>query len=157
MHTIQATHSYEFLIANDYDVVLMRREVRQLARELGLGLAQQAKLAAAISMVARTLIAINQGTTIRMWTSELLACPTLEISCSMASQPLLEDSARLERELRFDEIRSLVDMATMSLDGSETLLTMRIQLNDQGRKHHDRYESTQPGAAPADGEPSPGA
>ncbi|MFL5805594.1 MAG: hypothetical protein ACJ8CR_28135 [Roseiflexaceae bacterium] len=132
MRIIQAAAPCQFLITNDYDVILMRQEVRQLARDLGLGLARQAKLAVAIGMIARMLIAVNHGTTIRIWTSDPIAGLVLEIACSIASRPLAEDLAQLERELRFDEIRMLVDEATVSLDANETLLNLRIRLNNQG-------------------------
>jgi hypothetical protein len=125
MRTILAAHPCQFLITNDYDVILMRQEVRHLARELGLGLAQQAKLAAAISMVARMLLAVNQSTTMRMWTSDPMARPALEIACSLTSQPP-DNLAQL------DELRTLVDMMTVSFEADETLINLRIQLNDQG-------------------------
>ena len=132
MRTIQVAAPCQFQITNDYDVIHMRQEVRQLARELGLGLARQAKLAVAIGMIARMLIAVNHGTTIRIWTSDPIEGLVLEIACSIASQPLAEDLAQLERELRFDEIRMLVDEATVSFDANETLLNLRIRLNNQG-------------------------
>jgi hypothetical protein len=132
MRMILPAHPYQFLITHDYDVTVMRQEVRQLGRDLGLGLARQAKLAAAISMVARALLAVNQGTTIRIWTSDSTASPALEITCSLASQPLLEDLADLERELRISSKHPLVDTMRLSLDANETILNLRIQLNDQG-------------------------
>ena len=52
-------------IRNEYDVVAMRQEVRQVARDLGLGLSQQAKIATAISTVARALIAADCSASIR--------------------------------------------------------------------------------------------
>jgi hypothetical protein len=131
MRMIHAAHPCQFLITNDYDVIVMRQEVRQLARELGLGLAQQAKLAAAISMVARMLLAVNQSTTMRMWTSDSMARPALEIACSLTSQPP-DNLAQIENTLRLDELRTLVDMMTVSLEADETLINLRIQLNDQG-------------------------
>jgi hypothetical protein len=132
MRTIPVADPCQFLITNDYDVIRMRQEVRQLARGLGLGLARQAKLAVAIGMIARMLIVVNQGTTIRIWTSDSIEGLVLEIACSVASRPLAEDLAQLERELRFDEIRTLVDEATVSFEADETLLNLRIRLNNQG-------------------------
>jgi hypothetical protein len=131
MRTIPTTQPWQFPIANDYDVIVMRQEVRQLARELGLGLARQAKLAAAISMVARMLLATNQGTTIRMWTSDPLASPALEIVCLLLSQ-VSDDLTQIESTLRFDELRALVDTVTISIEANETLLNLRIQLDEQG-------------------------
>jgi hypothetical protein len=116
-------------IRNEYDVVAMRQEVRQVARDLGLGLSQQAKVATAISTIARALIAANYSATMGMRTDDLPPRPALEIVCHLPANPLLKDLAQLEQLLHFGEARALVDEASLSLDGGGALLSLRMWLN----------------------------
>jgi hypothetical protein len=116
-------------IRNEYDVVAMRQEVRQVARDLGMGLSQQAKIATAISTVARALIAANCSATMGMRTNDLASQPALEIVCQLALSQLPTDQAQLEELLHFSEARALVDEATLTFDGAGALLSLRMWLN----------------------------
>jgi hypothetical protein len=121
--------SRQLQVKSEYDVVVMRQEVRQLARDLGLGLSQQAKISTAISAVARALIATGRCTTMRMRTDDQALHPALEISCTLAVQQTPEELAQLEQALHVGEARALVDEAGLSLDGSGALLILRMWLN----------------------------
>ena len=107
----------------------MRQEVRQVARDLGLGLSQQAKIATAISTIARALIAANYSATMGIRTNDLASQPALEIVCQLAGGQLLIDQAQLEGLLQFSEARALVDEASLSLDNGGALLLLRMWLN----------------------------
>ena len=53
MWTLAAAPPRHLQLYSEYDVIAMRQAVRQLARELGLELSQQAKIATAINTIAR--------------------------------------------------------------------------------------------------------
>jgi hypothetical protein len=129
MRMSPAAQTRQLQIRNEYDVVAMRQEVRQVARNLGLGLSQQAKIATAISTIARALIAASCSATMGMRTDELAPRPALEIVCHLSAGQLLTDLAQLEQLLHFGEARALVDEASLSLDGDGALVTLRMWLN----------------------------
>lgn len=128
MRTLSAAHPYQVSIKTDYDVVVMRQHVRQMARDLGLELSQQAKIATAISTVARALIVMNCSTTIWMRTEDSSPQPALVLSCKLPANQIPNDLAQLEQQLHFDAARALVDEATLTFDGNEALLSLRIWL-----------------------------
>jgi hypothetical protein len=129
MRTLPAAQTRQLQIRNEYDVVAMRQEVRQVARDLGLGLSQQAKIATAISTVARALIAANCSAAMGIRTDELASRPALEITCQLVLDHLPADSAQLEKVLNFGEARALVDEASLSLSSGAALLSFRMWLN----------------------------
>ena len=100
-----------------------------MARELGLGLSQQAKIATAISTVARALLAANYSATMGLRTDDLAPRPALEITCQLVVGQLVTDLAQLEQILHFSEARALVDEASLSLTGGGALLSLRMWLN----------------------------
>jgi hypothetical protein len=129
MRISPAVQTRHLQIRNDYDVVAMRQEVRQVARDLGLGLSQQAKIATAISTVARALIAVNCSATMGMRLDDLAARPALEIVCQLAVSQMMLDLAQLEQLLHFGEARALVDEASLALEGGGAILSLRMWLN----------------------------
>ena len=124
-----AVQTRQLHIHNDYDVVAMRQAVRQVARDLGLSLSQQAKIATAISTVARALIAANYRATMGIRTNELASQPALEIVCQLAMDQLPLEQAQLEGLMQFSEARALVDEASLSLDNGGAVLILRMWLN----------------------------
>ena len=129
MRMSPAVQTRHLQICNDYDVVAMRQEVRQVARDLGLGLSQQAKIATAISTIARALIAANCSATMGMRMDEQAPRPALEIICQLVVSQLMIDLAQLEQLLHFSEARALVDEASLALEGSGAVLSLRMWLN----------------------------
>jgi len=116
-------------IKTDYDVVVVRQHVRQLARELGLGLGQQAKISTAISAVARALLAMSCDTTFRMYIEESRPRAALVISCGLPTACASGELAQLEQRVHFSEARALVDDATIALDSSGALISLRMWLS----------------------------
>jgi len=129
MRTPPAAQPYQLPLTCEYDVVAMRQAVRQVARDLGLGLSQQAKIATAISTIARALIAASCRTTIRMRLDDALPRPALEIVCHGPLGVLPGDLAQLEQLLHFGEARALVDAAELALGESGALLSLRMWLS----------------------------
>jgi len=129
MRTHTATHSRQLPIKSDYDVVAMRQEVRQAARDLGLGLSQQAKIATAISTIARALLAANVDTSICVRADVAMPRPALELSCYLPVKSLPEALAQLEQLLHFGEARALVDEAVLTLDAHGASFSLRMWLS----------------------------
>ncbi len=114
---------------NALDVVTMRQEVRQLARDLGLGLIPQAKISTAVSTIARALITAQGSTTLSLQADERAARPALNITWPLSSNGTPEHLAHLEQVIQFDSTRSLVDEASLISDSHGALLTLRMWLN----------------------------
>lgn len=113
-------------VITEYDVVTMRQEVRQIARTLGLGLAEQAKIATAMSVLARILLARNHSAIFTLQTSNRQAQAALEIASVLGPAPA--DSAQLEQFWNFADVRLLVDEAIVLCDGGEAILRIRMRL-----------------------------
>ena len=123
-----SAHSPPMLVSTEYDVIVIRQEVRQTARALGMSLIQQAKIAAAVSSVARGLLAFNRNTTITMRTTDHGLRPALEIVCISSIDPRPDDTEELEQTLHFGETRLLVDESDLAMVDDNALLTLRIWL-----------------------------
>jgi hypothetical protein len=106
----------------------MRQEVRRIARTLGLGLAEQAKIATAISTIARVLLARYRTAMFTLQTTNPDARPALEIACTLGPAPA--DGAQLEQMLHLADVRMLVDEVTLLFDTGEAILRMRMRLAD---------------------------
>jgi hypothetical protein len=104
----------------------MRQEVRRMARTLGLGLAEQAKITTAISSIARVLLARYRSATFAIQTTAQGAPAALEIACMLGPAPA--DSTQLEQILHLADVRLLVDETTLSYDTGEAVLRLRMHL-----------------------------
>lgn len=123
-HTIPAD---EVLVSCEYDVIVLRQKVRQAARLLGFDLMKQAKMATAISTVARTLLG-GDGTLFHLHTSNNRIHPALEIWC-ISARSQAKDIAQLEQQLHLGDARSLVDQASLDQVADGTQLTLCMWLN----------------------------
>ena len=119
----------EHQVSTDYNIITMRQDVRQVARELGLGLSQQAKIATAISTITRALITLPGSTIVQLCVDRGAPSPAFVISCRSSSTDQHDDLAHLEQSIRFDETRVLVDEATLSADENGILISLRMWLN----------------------------
>jgi hypothetical protein len=113
-------------MTTEYDVITMRQEVRQIARALGLGLAEQAKIATAMSTIARVLIDRNRSAMFTLQTINQEAQAALEIVCVLGLAPL--DDTQLEQMWNLANVRLLVDEAMLSRDAGEAVLRVRMRL-----------------------------
>ncbi|HEU4326014.1 MAG TPA: hypothetical protein VFS21_22940 [Roseiflexaceae bacterium] len=120
-------------VQSDRDVVTIRQDVRQQARTLGLGLAEQAKLAAAVGGVARALLALKGTAVFTIRTTGQGDRQALEVVCSAASCGWLLDLATAELELDVPAARMLVDETELTTVADRLLLTLRVVL-----AHHPR-------------------
>jgi hypothetical protein len=126
MYVGSAVPPQHIIVATEYDVTSMRQEVRRIARTLGLGLAEQAKIATAISTIARVLLVRYRTAMFTLQTTNLDARPALEIACTLGPAPA--DGAQLEQMLHLADVRLLVDEVTLVFDTGEAILRMRMRL-----------------------------
>jgi hypothetical protein len=113
-------------ICTDYDMITLRQAVRQTSRAVGLGPAQQARMTAAISEVARALLTERGGGffTIRL-DMRASACPALEVACE--AHPGDDDATnQLYQSAAVAEARALVDEAQVEFADPGPQLLMRM-------------------------------
>ncbi len=127
------TPAQHLVVRTEYDVVTMRQQLRQQARALGLGLIEQAKLATAITAVARRLLALEQTTTFVMQTTTDRQRPALEIGCKVDLGMAGNSSAQIEETLGLDEARLLVDEVDIARDYDNISLTLCLWLGNPSR------------------------
>ena len=115
-----------FIVKTDYDVTTMRQEVRRIARTLGLGLAQQAKITTAISSIARVMLARYHSALFALEPTAQGVPAALEITCMLGPAPA--DGTQLEQVLPLAYVRLLVDETTLSYDAGQAVLRLRMHL-----------------------------
>lgn len=117
---------HHICVITEYDVTIMRQEVRRIARILGFGLAEQAKIATAISTIARVLIARYRNALFALYRTAQGTPAALEIACMLGPSPVEDD--QLEQILNLADVRLLVDEATLSYDTGEAVLRIRMHV-----------------------------
>lgn len=115
-------------VASESDVITIRQDMRQFARGCGLGLAEQAKLSAAVGGVARSLLGQQGGATFTIKTVGEGSNRMLEVVCQVSVCTMFADAEAFAQAVRLDEKRVLVDEATVVQIGSTVALTMHIRL-----------------------------
>jgi hypothetical protein len=133
MQPLSAFHQHRIHVGNEHDVIAMRQEVRQVARTLGLGLVEQAKIATAISAVARAMLALCEGVLLTMRMGRQGDQCVLEIMCAPMRWSGPRDLVQLEDHLNLANARLLVDEANLSERGGEPALTLRMRLARSAR------------------------
>ncbi|NJP04544.1 MAG: anti-sigma regulatory factor [Chloroflexaceae bacterium] len=111
-------------------MITLRQEVRQVARSLGLELTQQARITAAISAVARALIANNLHAIFQVHVYQDANPPRLAITCTSNYPDTITSDRieKLERMFHVGEARLLVDEVALSINNTAAVLTMNILL-----------------------------
>jgi hypothetical protein len=118
-------HPQTHPLDDEYSVLAVRRRVREVARELGLGTTQQAKITTATSMVARGMLLNNWSGVVTIQQAQQGARSVLEISCSGSESQAGEppDSADV---MGYGEARRFVDEARLSWSAGKPTLTLRM-------------------------------
>jgi hypothetical protein len=132
MHLGSAVSPKHIHMTTEYHVIAMRQEVRQITRTLGLGLAEQAKIATAMSTIARVILARNRSAVFTLQTIDQDAQAMLEIACVLGPVPV--DGTQPEPLLNLANIRLLVDEALLSADAGEAILRVRMRLTRVARR-----------------------
>ena len=117
----------QIVVSTDYDVITMRQEIRLNARSFGMVLSQQARITAAVSAVARTMLATNSRV---IFTIQLVAHDmgqAMEVGCAAPLAHAL-CVALLESIYNDNEIRTLVDDANLATKDDMLWLTFRMWL-----------------------------
>ena len=130
--TVAGVQPQQMQVSCEHDVIAMRQEVRQMARLLGLGLVEQAKIATAISGIARLLLGDSGGTVFTMRATGSGEQSALEISCTPSFDAWM-DTAYVEERLNLGNTRLLVDEARLSREADELVLTIRMRLARHAR------------------------
>lgn len=127
MYATSILPTRQIQVNNDYDVISLRQIVREMARTAGLGLAQQARITAAISEVARVLLLDRSDMLFTVQVAEAGQRRALEVHCV---SPVTCASGMPEAvgPCPFREARSLVDETTLDMANEEALLTLRMWL-----------------------------
>ena len=121
-------------VQTEYDVVTLRQEVRQLARVLGMGLCEQAKISTALSVIARALLLNSPSTMFTIVVASQGAQPVLQISCVSATTPEASGLAQVEQSSYLAEARLLIGDVTISQETHGLVLKLCIPINKSGAK-----------------------
>lgn len=119
----------ELIVNNEEGVIILRQEVRQLARKLGIGLPQQAKITTAISEVIRKLLGAQQAINITISVAKQQRCPALQILCYVADEQKTSVVANHMQEIaESPSIRVLVDEVALSDRANSIMLLVWVPI-----------------------------
>ena len=121
----------QIMVIDEYDVIVMRQMVRQMARQNRARLAQQARITSAISGVARELIEQGLSVLFYMLVSEgdRLA---LEVRCLPQVDRSRAARLNFEHNVNIKEARRLVDETILEFSDGCPQLTLLIWLEQPG-------------------------
>ena len=129
MQTLSEPYPQRVMVEDEYSVSAIRQEVRELARVVGLGRTQQAKITAATSMIAKGLV-------INHWTGMFTIQPAhqglrsgIEVSCLPPEGEGQAGELGLIEALSLGEARLLVDEARLTYPAGRPQVTLRIWLS----------------------------
>lgn len=114
------------MVIDEYDVIAMRQEVRQMARQIRVDLAQQARITAAISGVARELIVQRLSVLFTVLVRQCGGQPALEVRCDPQIDSPHAARIDFEHNRNVNDARRLVDEAEFSSSDGRPQLTLRI-------------------------------
>jgi len=121
-------------VQTEYDVVTLRQEVRHLARVLGMGLCEQAKISTALSVIARALLLNSPSTMFTIVVASQGTQPVLQISCVSATTPEVSGLAQIEQSSYLAEARLLIGDVTISRETHGLVLKLCIPINKRVSK-----------------------
>ena len=121
-------------VQTEYDVVTLRQEVRQLARMLGMGLCEQAKISTALSVIARALLLNSPSTMFTIVVASQAAQPVLQISCVSVLTTEVSGLAQIEQSSYLAEARLLIGDVTISQETHGLVLKLCMPINKQVSK-----------------------
>lgn len=113
-----------FIVVNDFDVVILRQEVRQRARQLGMDLRMQARLTAVISSVAREFLAINCTLHVTLARAGSPHGDGIDMVCAAAAGHNAPNAAHLEHIL--DDVRPLVNEVILGGEPGTPVVILRV-------------------------------
>ena len=119
-------------VQTEYDVVTLRQEVRQLARSLGMGLGEQAKISTALSVIAQALLLNSPSTMFTIIVAKNSAQPVLQIACVSAITPDASGLAQLDQSSYLAEARLLVGDVAISLETHGLVVKLCVPINKRG-------------------------
>jgi hypothetical protein len=115
-------------VHTDYDVIVLRQHVRELARNLGLGLIQQAKIATAVTTIARGFLELQRDMTFVLSTTADRVRPSFKIECDTPLNTGQSDPSQFAEVLRLEQTRLLVDELDLTLQCGVAQMTLRVWL-----------------------------
>ncbi len=120
------TDDQEYIVNKEFDVVVLRQAIREVARSLELSLVQQARITAAISDIARDLLTHHWSMVFSILVHPVGLRRAMDVVCQKPDQQPHPSYVEFEREISIDSARQLLDEATFSHAAGHPLLTLRI-------------------------------
>jgi hypothetical protein len=122
----QTPSPQQLLVGDEYGVIALRHEIRQMARAIGLAPTQQARITAAASAISKALLNHNMTVLFLIQPARQGARVGLEVSCAPPGVYGQRGEAELDEMLNMAEARLLADEARLSLVAGRPLLTLRM-------------------------------
>ena len=121
-----STDQHEYTVNKEFDVVVLRQAIREVARTLDLSLVQQARITAAISDIARSLLTQHWSMIFAINVHPVGVRRALDVVCQKPPQQQHPSYVEFETLISIDSARQLLDEATFSHAAGCPLLTLRI-------------------------------
>ncbi len=121
-----STDHHEYAVNKEFDVVVLRQAIREVARTLELSLIQQARITAAISDIARDLLTHHLCMVFSILVHPVGLRRALDVVCQKPDQEPHPSDRSFEHIISIESARQLLDEATFSHASGCPLLTLRI-------------------------------
>jgi hypothetical protein len=128
VQTRKTVYSQKMRVSGEPDVIGLRQLVRQVAREWGMGLTQQARLTAATSALARAMVGAGNCPTIALEIARNEDRFILEIGCVFHEETARSTIEQIEQAIPFTEIHELVDEVCICDDEAHRGLRLKLHI-----------------------------
>ena len=115
-----------YAVAKEFDVVVLRQAIREVARSLELSLVQQARVTAAISDIARNVVIQHWTMNFAISVNPVGLRRALDVRCQSPDHQPHPSCGELESLVSMDSARQLLDEASLDEAGDPPTLTLRI-------------------------------
>ncbi len=116
----------EYIVNKEFDVVVLRQAIREVARSLDLSLVQQARITAAISDIARDLLTHHWSMAFSIQIQPVGLRRAMDVVCYKPDHQPHPSYVEFERKISIASARQLLDEATFTHESGCPLLTLRI-------------------------------
>ena len=121
-----STDQAEYTVNKEFDVIVLRQALREVARSLDLSLVQQARITAAISDVARNLLTQHWSMIFAIRVHPVGVRRALDVVCQKPAHQPHPSYIEFESLISIESARQLLDEASFSHAAGCPLLTLRI-------------------------------
>lgn len=116
----------KYQVEKEFDIVVLRQAIRQVAQALELSLVQQARITAAISDIARSFLSHHWSTMFTIHVHQVDLRHALDVLCQQSTHQPHAAHGEFASYIHIESARHLLDEASFGDAAGYVVLTLRL-------------------------------